>query len=430
MTTTPPPDRPAHANAAGLTPLTATTMCRDPREVFRQLRAVHGNVAPVGLEVATGQFVRVWLVMGYQEMRVLTQEEQLYSRDARNWAAFQQHLVPPDSPVGPMMFFRDNVIGYDGREHRRLRQALDDAVAAIDQRRLRLSVEAMAAQLIDAFADRGEADLITEYAQVIPLLAVTDLFGLRAGSGTSLLAHGYDLLGGLIALFSSGTDSQAGNRRFEQILHNLMLKRRAEPGDDLTNVLLHHPNLRSDSEVVQSMVVLISAGAETTTVWAAQTLRLMLTDPRFAARVRGGRLGVDDALEEVLWRDPPMTNMPARYAMDNVELGGQAISKGDALILGLAGANDDPRVHPHETGIRIGSRAHLAWSAGPHACPARDPARLITRTAVETALHLLPDIALAVPAEVVEPRPSPWTRCPATLPVRFTPSLSHVGRRV
>src|SRR6202034_1410912 len=98
-------------------------------------------------------------------------------------------------------------------------------------------------------------------------------------------------------------------------------------------------------EILQSMVLMISAGFETTMSWIAQALRIMLTDPRFAGRVRGGRLGVDDALDEVLWRDPPMANMPARYALSDTELGGQHIAKGDPLILGLAAAHADPRVH-------------------------------------------------------------------------------------
>jgi cytochrome P450 len=113
--------------------------------------------------------------------------------------------------------------------------------------------------------------------------------------------------------------------------------------------------------------------------------------------------------------------MPARYALRDTELGGRAIQQGDALILGLAAANSDPKVHPDGAAIEVGNRAHLAWSTGPHTCPARMPARLITRTAVDTALNLLPGIRLAVAAEQITPQPSPWTRCPATLPVNFAP---------
>jgi cytochrome P450 len=169
------------------------------------------------------------------------------------------------------------------------------------------------------------------------------------------------------------------------------------------------------------MVLMISAGYETTTTWIAQTLRLMLADARFAGRLRGGRLGLDDALDEVLWRDPPMSNMPARYALVDCELAGQPIQRGDALILGMAAANADPRVHTDDPWLEIGNRSHLAWSAGPHACPAQRAGRMITRIAVDTALHRLHDVTLAIPADEVMLLPSPWTRCPASLPVRFTP---------
>jgi cytochrome P450 len=108
--------------------------------------------------------------------------------------------------------------------------------------------------------------------------------------------------------------------------------------------------------------------------------------------------------------------------LHDTELGGQTIRRGDALILGLAAANADPRIHTGGGAFtEVGNRAHVSWSAGPHSCPARLPARLIVRTAVETALHRLPAVRLAIPAEEVAPVDSAWTRGPASLPVRFTP---------
>jgi cytochrome P450 len=130
-------------------------------------------------------------------------------------------------------------------------------------------------------------------------------------------------------------------------------------------------------------------------------------------------MGLDDALDEVLWRDPPMANMPARYALSDTELGGHQIRRGDPLILGFGAANQDPRVHTGDPAIELGNRAHLAWGTGPHACPAQVPARLITRTAVQSALQL-PDLRLALLAGEVPMHPSPWARCPATLPVTFS----------
>jgi cytochrome P450 len=106
--------------------------------------------------------------------------------------------------------------------------------------------------------------------------------------------------------------------------------------------------------------------------------------------------------------------------MRDTELAGQPIQRGDALILALAAANADPRVHADDMWLEHGNRSHLAWSTGPHVCPAHIPARIIARAAVETVLHMLPEIRLAVPADDVGLIPSPWTRCPASLPVTFT----------
>ncbi|MFD5746211.1 cytochrome P450 [Streptomyces sp. NPDC127033] len=392
-------------------PLLAVTGAPDPREAYRALRARWGNVARV--ELAPG--VHAWLVLGYRELLTITRQEQIYSRDARNWRDLNDGVVSPRSRLLPMMGWRANVLGADGAEHRRLRQPLDEGVARIDQRRARRQVESVCTELIAGFSQRGLADLVTDYATIVPMLSIASLFGLNSDEGQRLL-------GSLVAVFGSADDSQDGNRHFEEILAEALRQRHSNPADDLTTSFINHPNLRNDEERLQSMAVMISAGTEGVHAWISLALRLLLTDPRFAARMHGGRLGVDDALDEALWRDPPMNNQPARYALADTELGGRLIRRGDALILGIAAANDDPVIRPDDGVSEPGNRAHLAFSAGPHVCPAQVPARLITRTAVNTVLHLLPDMKLAIAAEEVAWHPSPWTRVPKSLPVEFSPA--------
>ncbi|MFD3915228.1 cytochrome P450 [Streptomyces sp. NPDC058603] len=415
----PPAECPAHSPGAELLPLSAATGASEPREVYRRLREQWGNVARVELEPG----VPAWLVMGYRELLTITRQEQVFSRDARNWRDLNEGVVPPHSGLLPMMAWRANVIGADGPEHRRLRQPLDDGVARIDQRRARRQVQSVCTELIARFSQQGRADLVNDYATIVPLLSIASLFGLNS-------AEGQELLRALIALFGSADDSQDGNRHFEEILVDALRRRQESPTDDLTTAFINHPNLRTESERIQSMAVMISSGTEGVNAWTSLTLRLMLTDPRFAARMHGGRLGVDDALDEALWRDPPMNNMPARYALRDTELGGRHIRRGDVLILGIAAANDDPAIRPDDTAGEPGNRAHLAFSAGPHVCPAQVPARLITRTAVNTVLHLLPDMRLAIPAEAVAWHPSPWTRIPVSLPVEFSAArIPVIGSR-
>lgn len=400
----------------GLTPLSAITSSPDPHAEYERLRAGHGTVAPVELEPG----VSAWLVLGWQETCQVVRGEQLFSRDPRNWRAWQDQTVAPDSGLAPMMFPRANAYFRDGEEHHRLRQPLDDGIAGLDQRHMRESVTGICAGVIAGFAARGRADLVAEYAAVIPMLSVASLFGLP-------LASGHALQRALAAMFGSGADAQAGNRTFEEIIGGAMRSHRQAPAPDLTTAFLRHPNLADDDEVAQSMVLMISAGYETTATWIAQALRLMLTDPRFLGQLGGWRPGTDDALDEVLWRDPPMANMPARYALRATSLAGQQIGRGDPLILGLMAAGADPRVHVADPWTELGNQSHLAWSTGPHACPAQVPARIIARAAVDTALSMLPGIRLEVPAAQIVPRPSPWTRCPAELPVLFTPFTPRLG---
>lgn len=398
------------ADLTGLTPIGETHTNADLQVSYNRLRAQWGNVAPVELEPG----INAWLVMGHEELCHVVRHERLFAKSALHWRDYTEGRVKPDSPLGPFMFPRPNAWMTDGDEHRRVRSPLEDAVNSLNLRQVGKQVREVCSTLIAGFAGRGQADLLSEYALMIPTVVVGRMLGLDLDTAREMhAAH--------MALFAINEDSVAGNQRFEEILMGLVQARAAEPTDDMTSVIIHHPNMRDDAERVNAMVLLISAAAEGTMAWIASSLQLMLADARFAGRLRGGRLGIDDALDEVLWREPPMANLPARFALRDTDLGGQHIQKGDALILGFAAANADPRVHSDDQWSELGNRAHLAWSAGPHTCPAHVPARIIVRTAVETAVNQLTSLRLTVPVEDLGRLESPWTRCPATLPVTFTP---------
>ncbi|KAA9150320.1 cytochrome P450 [Amycolatopsis acidicola] len=394
-----------------LTLLSETTNCADPQAVYARLREKWGVVAPV--EVEPG--VPAWLVLGYYEIREVLRQDKLFSRDPHNWRLWAEGAVPAESGVAAMMFPADNAYYSDGARHRRLRAPLDDGLASLNERRTARMVREMCAELLDGIAARGSADLVSEYAVLVPLLAVAGMFGIEPGDG-------YRIMRDVTAIFAAGMEARSALDSMAEMFTDILRRRRACPADDLTTALLNHPNLTRDEEIRFSMVLMINAGYEITIAWIAQTLRLMLSDARFAGRVRGGRLNVDDALDEVLWRDPPLANIPARYATADCVLDGKPVRRGDALVLSIAAANADPRVHTDDPWLEVGNRAHLAWGAGPHSCPAQPQGRMIARIAVDTALHRLPDLALAVPPEEISLQPSPWTRYPASLPVRFTRS--------
>ncbi|KQV19785.1 cytochrome [Kitasatospora sp. Root187] len=411
----PPPGCPAHRPAA----LFGAAVAEDPHGLYARLREQHGPVAPIELEPG----VEAWLVLGYPELLELTRNEQLFSKDSRRWRVPAEGRLKPDSRLLPMTSWRPTLLNLDGAEHQRLRAAVSETLARIDHRQLRQATEAAADTLIDNWGPDGTADLIAQYARRLPLMVFTQLIGLPAAAGPHIVE--------LISHFVDSSDkSVRANAEFQAILLDLVRQRRERPAADLTSWLLAHQAAMTDEEAVHHLVVIMVAGNETTINWTGNTLRLLLTDRRFRATLTGGRLTVSDALDEVLWRDPPTQNFPGRWATVDTVLGGQYISAGDMLVLGLAAANADPSVLTSD-GVS-GNRAHLAWGAGKHVCPAQHPARLIVETAVETLLHRLPDLQLAVPGHELAWRPSPWSRALVSLPVlysAFTPPRTPPSER-
>ncbi|MFJ2863039.1 cytochrome P450 [Kitasatospora sp. NPDC087314] len=395
-----------------LTPLYGAAVAEDPHGLYAELRRRYGPVAPIELEPG----VEAWLVLGYSELLELTRNEALFSKDSRRWRVPAEGRLAADSRLLPMTSWRPTLLSLDGAEHQRLRAAVSDTLAQIDHRQLRETTEACANDLIDSWGPDGTADLIAQYARPLPLLVFTQLVGLPREAGPHLVE--------LISHFvDSGPKSVRASAEFQAILVDLVRRRRAAPSADLTSWLLAHPAALTDEEAVHHLVVMLVAGNETSINWTGNTLRLLLTDRRFRATLTGGRLTVSDALEEVLWRDPPTQNFPGRWATGDTVLGGQYISAGDMLVLGLAAANADPAAQGLASaaqGSLGGNRAHLAWGAGRHVCPAQHPARIIVETAVETLLHRLPDLQLAVPPNDLGWRPSPWSRALLGLPVLYS----------
>ncbi|MGC0418547.1 cytochrome P450 [Embleya sp. AB8] len=385
----------------------------DPAGLYRELRELHGPIAPVVLEGG----VRAWLVLGYAEVLAVLRDPDLFSHDSRLWLDRIKGLVPADWPLAPMVEYRPSLLCTDGSEHQRHSTAVAQSLARFDRRVLRGEIEHMADSLIDTFVTRGEADLLTEYAQRLPLLAMGRIVGLPAPEGPHLVRT-------INGLFDGGPDALAHQVVFQRMITDLVAAKRSTPGADLASWLLAHPVGLTETEVIEDLLVITPT--EPLTNWIGNALRILLTDHALHASLTGGRHTTDEALDEVLWQDPPMQNVAGRWATEDTVLGGTVIRAGDFLVLGIAAANADPSVRTPGTEL-TGNRAHLAWGNGSHTCPAQSPARLIAQTAVNTLLDRLPDLRLAVPSAALTWQSTPWIRGLTALPVEFTPDRPVYG---
>ncbi|MBR8743726.1 cytochrome P450 [Nocardiopsis sp. MG754419] len=383
-----------------------------PAGLYRLMRAGHGPVVPVYMD---GD-VPAWLVVGYRELHRVLTESDVFRRSSRNWNAWDR--VPADWPLLPLVMRLPTVLYSEGEEHRRKAGALADALSGVDAHELRTVTTRMADRLIDAFCASDAADLRASYTARLPALVLGWMYGLDDDHGTHL--------GRLMTtMIDGGSEAMSAQQSLMALLGEIVARRRRHPGPDVVSRLLAHPAGYTDEEAIPELIVLLGGGGQPTSEWLGNALRLMLTDDRFAASIAGARSSVRDALNEVLWEDTPTQIQAGRYAAHDVELGGRLIRRGDMLLLGLAAANRDPEVRPGSTtAAGHGNHAHLSFSHGRHRCPypAQEIAETIAVTGIEVLMDRVPDVELAVPAERLRWRPSPWVRGVTALPVTFTPT--------
>ncbi|MEV3990542.1 cytochrome P450 [Streptomyces sp. NPDC049837] len=398
-------------------PLSGPRFRAEPAELYREMRREHGAVAPVVLD---GD-VPAWLVLDYRELHQVTSDPVLFSRDSELWNQWDR--IPGDWPLLPMIGRKQPSILYTvGERHRERAAMIGDALESLDPFTLRRYAEGYADGLIDAFCGAGEAELVAQYAMLLPVRVLVKIYGVPDEQGPGLVTALNDMIDGR-------ERALAGQQHLAEAIFGLLTAKQAAPGEDVASRMLADPAGFTVEEIAQDLMVMMAAGHQPTADWIGNSLRLMLTDDRFAASLSGGRHSVAEAMNEVLWADTPTQNVAGRWASRDTHLGGRHIKAGDLLLLGLAAANADPQVHIDNAALTGGNSAHFSFGHGEHRCPfpAQEIAEVIARTGIEVLLDRLPDLDLAVPAGSLTRRPSPWLRGLTGLPVTFTPTPALGG---
>ncbi|MEU8760217.1 cytochrome P450 [Streptomyces sp. NPDC048659] len=399
-------------------PLSGPRFHTDPTELYRRIRREHGAVAPVLLD---GD-VPAWLVLGYRELHQVTSDPALFSRDSDLWN--QWDAIPADWPLLPMIGRKQPSILYTvGERHRERAGVISAALEAVDPFELKRRAEHFADELIDGLCGKGACDIIAEYATLLPVRVLASIYGFADEQGPGLVTAMNDMINGR-------ENALAGQQHLAESMGALLAAKLAEPDDDVASRMLGNTLGFTVEEVAQDLMVMLAAGHQPTADWIGNSLRLMLTDDRFAASLSGGRHSVGEAMNEVLWEDTPTQNVAGRWASRDTHLGGRMIGRGDLVLLGLAAANADPHVRADAgSALTGGNNAHLSFGHGEHRCPfpAQEVAETIARTGIEVLLDRLPDVDLAVAEDSLTRRPSPWLRGLTALPVTYTPTPALGG---
>ncbi|WP_367947003.1 cytochrome P450 [Nocardia donostiensis] len=269
------------------------------------MRDRYGALVPV--ELSPG--VPATLVIGYREALRILHDPEHFPADPRVW----ERGVPAGCPVLPMMQWRPNALRTAGVQHARYREANVDALGRVDLHRTHAVVEQIALTHINRLCEVGEADLVGEFAFPVVFDTICALMGCEADVSVQAVE-------GMAMMFDT-VNAARGNELLLAALAELVHRKRACPGEDITSWLISHHTGLDDEELVQQLVTIFGATSEPQTNLIINTLLVMMTGDRFGGSVTGGSLSTRDALDEVLFTDPPMANFAITYPRQPILIG-------------------------------------------------------------------------------------------------------------
>lgn len=318
----------------------------------------------------------------------------------------------------------DGIMGMDPPDHTRLRRLVGKAFTARRVELMRRDVRERADRLIDAMIGHGApADLVEEFARPLPVSVICDLLGVPAGEHRVFRAWTEGLTDDATAKASVFAELGA---ELDAYVAGLVARRRAEPTDDLLGALVRARDdgdrLSEDELVSLAGAGLLTGGVETVSAGLPSFVYALLTHPDQLALLRSRPELIGSAVEELLRFVPINTAaMFARYAVEDVELGGVTVAAGDAVLAALHAGNRDPAVFadPDRLDITRADNPHLTFGHGPHFCIGAQLARLELQEALGRLLARMPDLRLAEGGAGTRWKFGVIVRGPSALPIAW-----------
>ncbi|RSM45801.1 cytochrome P450 [Amycolatopsis balhimycina DSM 5908] len=283
----------------------------------------------------------------------------------------------------------------DDPEHARLRRLLTREFSVKATHALRDELLAITDELIDAMQEHGgPVDFIKHFALPLPSRAICLILGVPYEDREIFQGHadvGTDLS-------ISHEDRITAHRETGLYYRELIERKRREPGDDMISRLLAEDGFTAE-DLPRLVGILVGAGHETTAnMLGLGTLALLLNDTE-RERLRAHPELAPTTAEEMLRYWSIVSTDPRRVALDDVEIGGQLVRRGEGVIVSLIAGNRDQRVFgdtADQVDIGRNARQHVAFGFGTHQCLGQNLARVEMQVAWPRLFERIPDLRLAI----------------------------------
>ncbi len=361
-----------------------------PYPRYELLRA-HGAVVPVrpGLTV----------VLGYAECDAALRDGRLRVQDALSYDA-----VYPDWREHPALRgYIDSMLYRNPPDHARMRRLVSGGFTPRRVNGLRPAIEQLTDRLLERLAeagdDGGSVDFISEFASRLPIAVISALLGVpeqdqawfrRIAADVTIALEGITNLDALALADEAMQD-------LSEYFVAMVERRRPEPADDLLSALAHSGDERlSQQELLANLMLLLTAGFETTSFLLGHCLLLAFEHPDYARRLRAEPGFSTRYVEETLRVEAPV-QATSRWADADCSLLGHPVPAGTKLVLILGAANRDPRrfADPARFDPDRGDLGPLSFGAGSHFCLGAPLSRMEAQIALPRLLRRFPNLAAA-----------------------------------
>ncbi len=370
-----------------------------------------------------------WVVTRYEDV-LKVHKDPRFSTDPRN--AKKTPMFGFGGPYAPKLIklVGASMVSVDDPAHARLRRLVSKVFTPRSVADMAPWIEGMVGTLLDEASSAGRGggmpvDLMDRFALPLPLRVISEMLGIPEAWRLEF----HDQVVRLIEVNDKPVRRAMrwlpAMPKLLKFFEDLIDLRRREPDDKLITKLIaveEEGDHLSRDELIGMIFLLLFAGHETSVNLIGNGLMALIDHPEQMAMLRRDPSLMDGAVEEFFRYTNPVEHGTPRFALEDLEIAGTRIRKGDMVILLLAAANRDEAVfaEPDRFDIlRRDNNRHLALGFGLHYCLGSSLARLETRIALDALLRRFPDLALAVPRASVPWRQATGLRGVVRLEVRL-----------
>lgn len=343
-----------------------------------------------------------WFVTGYDHVNGLLRDRR-FGRQILHIASREELGLPEPEPhlAAFDLAERYSLLELEPPEHTRLRTLVNRAFVSRHVEKMKPELEELANRLIDGFADKGEAELLSAFADIIPVTMIARMIGIPEEMGPQLLkwSHAYVRMYMFGRTHADEDAAEQAAQEFSDYVKTVIAERRAEPRDDLLTHMIHTEHkgqYLTEDELVSTTIVLLNAGHEATVHQIGNSVRIILDSGYDPAELFHNETVTERTVEESLRICAPV-HIFQRWALEPAEIDGVEFKRGDKISMILAAANLDPAKFSDPLTFKPdrNEAPNLSFGAGIHFCIGAPLARLELNVVLPILFQRLPRLKLA-----------------------------------